>query len=202
MTATRGAGASIEVSMSRRWIVFLSLAAAAVLSGWLLQRLGGKPPEQHASGRHVPDYYVEKFTSTTMDENGFPHRRVSADYMAHFPDTDTHELSRPYMVLFRESSTPWHVRSERGWISSSGDVLLLLGKVHIWRNDSDGKRQMDIRTEDLRVLPDTNYGETDKLAVITTPGSESRGVGMRAFLDQSRLELLSQVHTHYEPAEK
>ena len=157
---------------------------------------------QQESGRHVADYYVEKFTSTTMDENGFPHRRVSADFMAHFPDTDTHELSKPYMVMYREASEPWHVRSERGWISSNGDVLLLLGKVHIWRNDSTGKRQMDIRTEDMRVLPNTNYGETDKLVIITSPGSESRGVGMRAFLDQSRLELLSQVHTLYDPKGK
>lgn len=188
--------------MSRRWILFLSLAGVALLSGWLLQRLGQAPPVRQETGRHAPDYYVENFTSTTMDENGFPHRRVNADYMAHFPDTDTHELSRPYMVLYRESSPPWHVRSERGWVSSSGDVLLLLGKVHIWRNNSDGKRQMDIHTEDLRVLPDTNYGETDKLAIITTPGSESRGVGMRAFLDQSRVELLSQVHTRYDPASK
>ena len=61
---------------------------------------------------------------------------------------------------------------------------------------------MDIRTEDMRVLPNTNYGETDKLVIINTPGSESRGVGMRAFLDQGRVELLSQVHTLYDPASK
>ncbi|HEX9584731.1 MAG TPA: LPS export ABC transporter periplasmic protein LptC [Gammaproteobacteria bacterium] len=188
--------------MSRRWILFLSLVGIAVLSGWLLQRLDQEPAARPQAGRHLPDYYVENFTSTTMDESGLPHRRVSADYMAHFPDTDTHELSRPYMVLYRESSMPWHVRAERGWISSNGDVLLLLGKVHIWRNNSAGERQMDIRTEDLRVLPDTNYGETDKLAIITTPGTESRGVGMRAFLDRSRVELLSQVHTLYDPVSK
>ena len=183
-------------------MLFFALAAAALFSGWFLRQLGQAPAERQESGRHVPDYYVENFTSTTMDENGLPHRRVSAEYMAHFPDTDTHELSRPYMVLYRDSAEPWHVRSERGWVSSSGDVLLLLGKVHIWRNDADGKRRMDIRTEDMRVLPNTNYGETDKLVVISTPGSESRGVGMRAFLDQGRLELLSQVHTFYDPASK
>lgn len=188
--------------MPRRLLVVLVLAGLAVVSGWLLQRLGVDAEVRQQSGRHTPDYYVENFTSTTMDVNGFPRRRVNADYMAHFPDTDTHELSNPYMILYRDSAAPWHVRSERGWISSTGEVMLLLGKVHIWRNNARGERQMEIRTEDLRVLPDTNYGETDKLAIITTPGSESRGVGMRAFMDESRLQLLSQVHTRYDPAYK
>ncbi len=76
--------------------------------------------------------------------------------------------------------------------------MLLLGKVHIWKNALSGERQVDIRTEDLRVLPETEYGETDKQVIITTPSSQSRGVGMRAWLKQSRLELLSQVHTVYE----
>ncbi len=186
----------------RRWILVFSLVTVALISGWFLDRLGQESEAPTRSANHEPDYYVENFTSTTMDENGFPRRRVTADYMAHFPDTDTHELANPLLVLYRESESPWYVRSERGWISSNQEVMLLLGKVHIWRNDSTGERELDIRTEDLRVLPNSDYGETDRLVIISTPTTESRGVGMRAFLDKSRLELLSQVHTVYEPGSK
>ena len=76
----------------RRWILVFSLVTVALFSGWFLDRLGPKTEAPTQSARHVPDYYVENFTTTTMDENGFPRRRVTADYMAHFPDTDTHEL--------------------------------------------------------------------------------------------------------------
>jgi lipopolysaccharide export system protein LptC len=186
----------------RRWILVFSLVTVALFSWWTLDRLGPKTEAPTRSASHVPDYYVENFTTTTMDENGFPRRRVTADYMAHFPDTDTHELSNPQMVLYRESKTPWYIRSERGWISSNREVMLLLGKVHIWRDNAAGERQLDIRTEDLRVLPNSDYGETDRPVVISTPTSESRGVGMRAFLGKSRLELLSEVHTVYAPGSK
>ncbi|HSS64775.1 MAG TPA: LPS export ABC transporter periplasmic protein LptC [Gammaproteobacteria bacterium] len=185
--------------MSRRYIVlFLLLAAVALASGWFLDRLDTEPPERAEGARQRPDYYVENFTATTLDLTGFPTRRLDAAYMAHYPETDTHELADPYLVLFAELATPWHVRSERGWISPDGDEMLLLGKVHIWRNDESGERQVDIRTEDLRVLPVTEYGETDERVVITTPSSESRGVGMRAWMGKGRLELLSQVRTVYE----
>ncbi|MCB1739738.1 MAG: LPS export ABC transporter periplasmic protein LptC [Gammaproteobacteria bacterium] len=169
------------------------------LSFWLLKQL--QPPQTggQRSVPHTPDYYMENFTTTTMDETGKPRRFLQAEYMAHFSDTDTHEFQRPYMRLYREAGTPWHVRSERGWVSATGDVMLLLGKVHIWRNSADGTREMDILTEDLRVLPQTDYGETDRPTLITTPTSETRGVGMRAYLAENRLQLLSDVHTHLIP---
>ena len=115
--------------------------------------------------------------------------------MAHFPDTETEEFSRPYLVMYRDGEQPWHVRSERGWVSTSGDVILLLGKVHIWRNTADGELDIDIKTEDLRVLRDTDYGETDQHVTIETPRSVFSSVGMRAYLDQGRLELLDRVKT-------
>ena len=76
--------------------------------------------------------------------------------------------------------------------------MLLLGEVEIWREGESGQRELEILTQDLRVLPETQYGETDKPVVIRTPNSESKSVGMRAYLEKRRLELLSQVTTTYE----
>ncbi len=188
-------------ALLRRYGPLSVMLAVAVASFWTLRNLDVDllaPPE---GGRHVPDLYMENFVTTAMGPTGLPRRRVEAEYMAHFPDTDTHEFQRPYMIMYREQGEPWHVRSERGWLSASGDVMLLLGKVHIWRNNASGLKELDIKTEDLRVLPEREYGETDKSVLITTPTTRTRGVGMKAHLAESRLELLSDVHTHYEPAQ-
>jgi lipopolysaccharide export system protein LptC len=174
------------------------MIAIAVGSFWTLRQLDVDLFGPGEVARHSPDLYMENFVTTAMGPGGRPVRRVEAEYMAHFPDTDTHEFQRPYMVMYREQGEPWHVRSERGWLSASGDVMLLLGKVHIWRNNMSGVKELDIKTEDLRVLPERDYGETDKPVLITTPTSQTRGIGMRAHLAESRLELLNNVHTRYE----
>lgn len=175
------------------------MIALAVASFWTLRELDVELFGPGPGARHSPDLYMEHFVSTAMGPDGRPHRQVQAEYMAHFPDTDTHEFQRPYMIMYRDGALPpWHVRSERGWLSASGDVMLLLGKVHIWRNDAGGVKELDIKTEDLRVLPERDYGETDKPVLITTPASQTRGVGMKAYLAQSRIELLKDVHTRYE----
>lgn len=188
--------------MSGRWVPATVLLVLAIGSGWLLRQLQTTDEVQTGGPAHTPDFYLEEFTTTTMGESGKPDRVLKAARMVHYPDTDTHELTRPYMVLYHPERQPWHVESERGWVSAKGDVVLLLGKVHIWRDDEQGVLETEIRTRDLRVLPDSDYGETDKPVTIRAGRSESRGVGMRAFLDQDRLELLSQVHTVYEPKPK
>ncbi len=174
------------------------LIVLAASSAWILHDLepellaGGEPPIQ------VPDLIVENFVTTVRDEEGRPTQRIEAVYMAHFPETGTREFTWPRLTMYREDPTSWQIRSERGWLSASGDVMLLQGEVLIWRNDRDGAPRIEIKTRDLRVLPDANYGETDRPVVVTTRHSRSRGVGMRAWLEKGRLELLSQVHTTFD----
>ena len=193
---------SIVVTALRRYGASAVMIALALGSFWTISRLELDLLAPADDDGHTPDLYMENFVTTKMNEHGVVHRRLEAEYMAHFPDTDTHEFQRPYMVMYRENALPWHVRSERGWLSASGDVLLLLGKVHIWRNNASGLNELDIKTEDLRVLPEREYGETDKPVLITTATSQTRGVGMKAHLSESRLEFLSNVHTRHEPVNK
>ena len=143
----------------------------------------------------APDAYMDTFVTVEMDDTGRPKRRLEADRMVYRADR-TVMLTNPYYVLYRTEREPWHVRSERGQVSPGGNVVLLTGGVDIWRNDGDGARNLDIRTEDLRVLPESEYGETAGPATITMPASTSTGVGMRAWLDETRIELLSEVRTH------
>lgn len=177
----------------------LALAACVVLTGWMLALLRDEERAIREDATHTPDFYMENFTTTTMGPDGAPTRRISAEYMAHFADTGSSEFTRPYMVLYADSGPPWQVRSERGWASARDDVMLLLGQVHIWRDSAAGERLVDIHTRDLRVLPATDYGETDQPVLIRRGHVESRGLGMRAYLEDDRLELLSKVRTVYDP---
>ena len=183
-----------------RWLLPAALLAAAGASAWMLYGLDLDAPVTARSSPDVPDApdaYMENFVTVEMDGAGRPQRRIEASRIAYHTDR-TIELDNPRYVLFRAEGEPWHVRSERGRVSADGTVVWLLGKVDIWRNDASGVRNLDIRTERLKVLPDSEYGETTEPVTIRTPGSVSTGVGLRAWLDETRFQLLSQVRTHVE----
>ena len=181
------------------WVPAAVLVAFAVTSTLWLAGLGDRGGETKRFEGRAPDLTMEEFEVTTMGADGSPQRRLSAAYMAHFTDTETKELTHPHLVVYREQAEPWHVASERGWVSADNDVLMLLGKVNIWRNTPGGKREIHIETEDLRVLPREEYAETELPVSISTAESHTRGTGMRAYLGESRVQLLSKVKTTIEP---
>jgi lipopolysaccharide export system protein LptC len=181
--------------MSRRWLLALVLSTLAAGTAWYRHGLQREGSAGRVEGAHRPDFYMESFSSLTTDVRGMPRRRLSGERLDHYPDTDTHEITQPHLELYEEGREPWHVASERGWVSPDRDVILLQGRVYVWRQDPSGQRVMDIVTRDVRVLPEKEYAETEEPALIRTPDTETRGVGMRAWLGESRVELLSQVRT-------
>ena len=175
-------------------VLVAALIVAAGAIGWVLYDLGVHTPVTTRTPPDAPEAYMENFVTVEMDGTGKPSRRIEASYMSYHAD-QTVELAQPRYTLFRPDGEPWHIRSERGHVSADGTVVWLLGNVDVWRNDGDGARDLDIWSEHLKVLPDTEYAETEEPVTIRTPGSMSTGVGMRAYLGESRFQLISQVRT-------
>ena len=182
------------------WVPTALLVVLAVASSlWLTQLSERQKPATRFTER-APDLTMEEFEVTTMGEDGNPLRRLSAAYLAHFIETETKELTHPHLVVYRENGEPWNIASERGWVSADNEVLMLLGKVNIWRDYADGKREIHIETEDVRVLPSAEFAETELPVSISTPETYTRGTGMRAYLGEGRVQLLSKVKTTIETA--
>nr|VFJ93132.1 MAG: lipopolysaccharide export system protein LptC [Candidatus Kentron sp. H]VFJ94020.1 MAG: lipopolysaccharide export system protein LptC [Candidatus Kentron sp. H]VFK00689.1 MAG: lipopolysaccharide export system protein LptC [Candidatus Kentron sp. H] len=200
--------------MIRQWGLSLLLLVLLVGSFWLLEKLTPDTALPNSEAlQQKPDYSVEDFTTLIMDEKGLPKRRLQAKRMLHYSNNDTSELEDPYLVFFATETRDepegkavvpqvypiWHAKSEQGRVLGNSETIFLMGKVHMWKNDDTGTMEMDIRTRNLKILPDSNYGETDEMVVIHTVTSETRSVGMRARIKPTHIELLSQVQTNYKP---
>tara|TARA_B100000676_G_scaffold239407_1_gene240076 strand:+ start:5985 stop:6593 length:609 start_codon:yes stop_codon:yes gene_type:complete len=185
----------LQSSMLRRWLPSALLLVLAVATFIVSRQFDEAESGATRARVDTPDFFMERFVTTIMGVDGKPVRTIKAKELVHYPETNTKELEEPYMVMYQTGSPSWHIRSERGWISATGDVLLLLGAVHAWRSSKSGVRIIDIHTRDLRILPETDYGETDKPVTIATKDGRTVAMGMRAFLKESRLELMAQVKT-------
>jgi lipopolysaccharide export system protein LptC len=181
--------------MRQRTVYLGVLFVGALLSAWLLQYLteghGALPP----AAPHDPDYYMEDFTTLTMDRRGQPKNRLRAIYMAHYPDDDTTEFQQPELEIYRRGRLPLFVSADKGWASANNEVILLRGNVRLWEDDEAGARILDVQTSEARVLMDDEYAESDQSAVINTKNSTISGIGMRAYLNDSRLEIIRHEHT-------
>ncbi|MBI1731330.1 MAG: LPS export ABC transporter periplasmic protein LptC [Gammaproteobacteria bacterium] len=185
--------------MNQRALWLLGLFLVAGLTTWLLRYLTAERGGPDAGAFHDPDYYMEDFSTLTMEEDGRPKHRLRAVYMAHYPADDTTELLRPGMEIYRIGRLPLFISAERGWVTDDNNVVILRGAVRLWEDDAAGRRVLQVDTTEARVLLDSEYAETDRPAVIVSGSSTISGTGMRAYLKESRLEVRKHERTTIAP---
>jgi lipopolysaccharide export system protein LptC len=181
--------------MSGRVALFLLLAAAALGSGWLMNR-ASRTETAPAAGVYLdPDYYMEDFTTVTMGEDGVPMNKLYAVYMEHNPVDDTLELYNPKLEIFRENDDPLFISADKGWSTNDNEVVLLRGKVRLWEENRAGEVTLNVETAEVRVLLLEEYAETDQNAIIVANGTTVTGRGVRAHFDEGRMEILFHEQT-------
>jgi lipopolysaccharide export system protein LptC len=177
----------------------LGLLLFAVLTGWLQNVFEVKKRVvSNVEERHDPDYFMRDFVLTTMDVNGVPANRISSNYMEHFPDDDTTELTRPSILIFRQSGPPWLIKSDRGAFTKDAELVLLSGNVSISRKSGPDNRPVQLFTDALKVHPKSEFAETDRKVTMISDSKRTVGIGMRAYIKQGQLQLLKDVKVYYE----
>ncbi len=185
--------------MTSRMNIILVLIAIAAISTWILHLLNIVDEEKPAASHHQADYFMQNFSTTSLDKNGILKQKLSADYMKHYPDDDTTELTRPVLEIYDPEKLPLFIRADQGWITSDNQVILLTGEVSFWQNNHDGIRKFDIYTNNVRVLTEQQYAESDQPVVFNARNSQVTATGFRAYFKESRIELLNNVYTKILP---
>lgn len=188
--------------MPKRIILFIVLAAAAVGSGWLMNRTASTVPGPVTADHLDPDYYMEDFTTITMDEAGRPASKLYAVYMEHNPVDDTLELYEPELEIFRADTDPVRITADKGWVTNNNEVILLRGKVRMWIENEAGQVRLNVDTTEVRVLLLEEYAETDQNATIVAKRTTVKGRGIRAHFAENRLEILNHEQTTIAPPDK
>jgi lipopolysaccharide export system protein LptC len=188
----------------RRHVLALILAAVAIFAWW--QRSGIERDEDtrtHSSDRR-PDYTVDSFNATIMDATGRPDRRLSAQELRHYPDDDSTELDQPRLTLFNPGAPPWLIQSESGWVSADGEEVLLSGEVSIDREPDAASRALQLRTDELLVIPGDDYAETDRpmVAISGRDWLSSAGGGRVWFGNSVRIALAGRVRAQLSVEQK
>ena len=181
---------------------FLIALASLLLSGasyWAYEVLMRETTPEPLERRHTPDYYIIDMVRHTMDKKGDLQSVLMADEVYHYADDNSTELARPRMEIYNDTAKPWQVVAERGTIKANADLVMLHGRVEIWRLDDEGEREFEVLTSELRVFPKVQYAETDNAATIRSLRSVTKSKGFRANFEHNRLELRERVRSRIEP---
>jgi lipopolysaccharide export system protein LptC len=143
------------------------------------------------------DYYAINAHSVQFLPDVKLQYEMTSDKVEHLKATEVTLLTNPDLNMFRGTEFPWHVQSEHGEVNPDGTQVELIDSVRITRFDEKNRRTL-ITTTRMTVFPQQQYAQTDQPVSIDGAGGVSTGIGMKAYLKESRIHLLSNVRGQYE----
>lgn len=129
------------------------LAALAGLTFWLSNATNIDESKRRSSQRHDPDFIVENFTVERFDEQGQLIQVLKAPRMAHFPDDESTDVTKPELVHYA-GTRPTRIQAQSAWLSKDGKEVRLKGDVRLTREEGAGSPRTELTTAALTVFPD------------------------------------------------
>ncbi|MDE3738444.1 MULTISPECIES: LPS export ABC transporter periplasmic protein LptC [Pseudomonas] len=179
-------------------LVLIPIAALLVALGyWNISPESFMDRSPAAGSENAIDFYVENGKSTQFQEDGKIHYELTATHLEHIKATDVTLLTSPDLLLHRGTAFPWHVQSERGEVGPEGKQVELIDKVRVARTDAKGRPTL-LTTSRLTVFPDEEYAQTQQAVRIEAANGVTTAQGMKAYLNDSRMILQSNVRGQHE----
>jgi lipopolysaccharide export system protein LptC len=135
-----------------RLAIIAILLVLAALTWWLPLRLTDRGPLPDGEARHEPDYVIENFTAIAMDAIGWRKHELRAARLEHYPDDDSVELDKPYLIQYVQGGAPTHTRADRGTASPDGKEILMRGNVRITRGGGNRQVAGEVVAQEMRVI--------------------------------------------------
>jgi len=143
------------------------------------------------------DYYAINAHSVQFLPDGKLQYEMTADKVEHLKASEVTLLTKPDLQMYRGTTFPWHVQSERGEVNPDGTEVELIDSVRVARTDEQNRTTI-ITSSRMTVFPQKQYAQTEQDVRIDGAGGVTTGKGMKAYLKDGRMDLLSNVRGQYE----
>lgn len=143
------------------------------------------------------DFYVINSRTVQYQTDGKRNYELTAERVEHIKASDVSLLTKPNLRSYRGTELPWHVTSDRGEVGPQGEEVELIDNVRIERTDAKGRPTV-VTSSRMTVLPEKDYAETRQPVRIVAANGVTTATGMKAYLDEGRMLLLSNVRGQHE----
>jgi lipopolysaccharide export system protein LptC len=184
-------------------LIALFLLLALVLGTWwaadYTQRAVPTDPPRRLT--HEMDAWSRNFVMVRTDVDGKPINRLEGDYGEHYPDDDSYVVSNPRAVGLRPNTPVTVATSETATMYEGGKRIVMDKDAHMHRQADADTPPLDVRSQQLVLLPDEDLITTDLPALVTRGQSRMNGTGMKYNNKTRQLEVYASTNVEIAPAD-
>lgn len=185
---------------SRRLILMLLLLLTGLTSTWVIKHMAVDNIASSLLKSDHMDSYAKEVVATAMDKNGQLAYQFFTPEITHYPNNVT-EFVTPHIISYLQSPKPWTLDALRGKAEDGVDQVILEGDVKLHKLADSKTRELTIKTNSVTIYPRKEYLETKESVTLNEPGIKITSRGVRAYLKENRVDLLSEAKGEYNPNE-
>ncbi|NBO10026.1 MAG: LPS export ABC transporter periplasmic protein LptC, partial [Methylophilaceae bacterium] len=143
------------------------LSVLALITFWIDHTVKLPSLKNGMNAGHRVDYFLENFVTTKTDIHGNLRHMLAATEMRHYSDNDSTELVRPRFTQYGENKPYTQIEGQQGFVSADGEMVEFKGNVIVVRQAFEGRGEMRLTTDYLKMFPNEEKAITDRPVVIT-----------------------------------
>jgi lipopolysaccharide export system protein LptC len=175
----------------------LAAALLAAVGYWNINPNSFSDRPTPVGAENAIDFYVVNANTVQYQADGKLHYEMTASKLEHVKASDINLLTEPNMQLYRGGEYPWKIRSARGEVAPEGKEVELIDQVRVERTDAKGRPTI-LTTSRLTLFPEKEYAQTQQAVRIDAANGVTTAQGMKAYLNDGRMLLLSNVRGQHE----
>ncbi len=185
------------------WLVVFILVIV-----FLVMRYSGdnqKTVTQSKTVKVFPQVFMTNVDTRDFDAAGTLHYQLKTPLIRHYQinekssEKDYTLFDLPQIVFLGDAQKPaWYMTAQSGRSDNNGELFTLNTDVLV-QQASQSQGIVSIKTSELRLNTREQFAETDKAVTMRSAKTQLETTGLRAYIKQDRIELLSHVTGTYEP---
>jgi lipopolysaccharide export system protein LptC len=138
---------------------------------------------------HEKDAWLRDFVMLRTDAKGQAINRLEGVYAEHFPDNDSYHVTRPRVVGQKIESPVVVGVSKTATMEQGGKRITMNGDAYVHRKPDTRNEALDVRSQQLIILPDDNVVYTEMPAEVFKGRLHLLGKGMHYNNDTRQLQI-------------
>lgn len=146
------------------------------------------------------DTSISQLTLKRFGADGALTNQLTSPKVQHIPKGNIHLFDTPYIIIKQGDDPSWEIRSVLAKSFDGGKSITFINRVVVHQNPGNETQESTLKTEEITYYPSEKKATTDHFVTFEQPGNTIQSMGMNAYLDEKRVELLHQAKGIYDPA--
>ena len=179
------------------WLFITMIALAC--SGWYFAGSATTFKLDEHTLSTTTDMVVNNLTVHQFDKDGKLVNFLQTPLMHHVPANNTHVFKTPHITIAQENQPDWDIHALQATSLYGGREITFNKNVVVHQGKDNHTQESTFKTEAITYFPKDKMATTLLDVTYESPGNSVQATGMKAYLAEKRVQLLSQARGTYEP---